>query len=85
MERVSKLGQANPTKFTGFFIIAEKDPIDESLSNILHDELNLGVFDIPPEYLSLAKISTKCDHLVSHSSSFLKNEVMVGENSIQNE
>jgi hypothetical protein len=51
--------------------------MDDSQSNIPDDELKLGSFEIPAEFMSLVKISQKCDHLVSHSSSFLKNDVMV--------
>jgi hypothetical protein len=77
LEKFDRLPNSHAPKFTGFFIIVERDPLDPSQEKLNPENYQLGEFDIPEEYESLVRRSTKCDHAVVHSSSFSKDKVMV--------
>lgn len=75
LESVSRFGVPSTNKFTGFYITIEKDPIDGKPPTLLGD------FEIAEESRHMAKISSKCDHLVAHSSSFAKSHILVSSGS----
>lgn len=64
-----------PHKFTGFFITVEKDHTDARQAGLKGDDDSVGMFQITSSAIS--KFSEKCADIVTHTSSFPKNEVLV--------
>lgn len=75
LEGISRFGQITPHKFTGFFVTVEKDNSDARHSGTRVDDDSVGTFHISASATS--KFSEKCQNLVTHTSSFPKNEVLV--------
>lgn len=73
LEGIQRFSQLTPHKFSGFFITVEKDYSDVRTASIEDDKV--GRFQITSTAMS--KFSEKCQNLVTHTSSFPKNEVSV--------
>lgn len=74
LEGITRFAQVTPHKFTGFFITVEMDSFDPRPLAARHDD-DVGRFHIASSATS--KFSEKCQNLVTHTSSFPKNEVLV--------
>lgn len=74
LEGITRFGQVTPHKFTGFFITVEKVAFDPRPLTSRSDD-GVGRFQIASNAVS--KFSEKCQNLVTHTSSFPKNEVLV--------
>lgn len=77
LEGIHRFGQITPHKFTGFYLTVEKDSFDPRPMGARSDD-EVGRFHITSSAVS--KFSEKCQNLVTHTSSFPKNEVLVKEN-----
>lgn len=75
LEGISRFGQIAPHKFTGFYITVERDKSDNRHTGTRVDDNSVGTFHISES--ATAKFSEKCQNLVTHTSSFPKNEVLV--------
>lgn len=75
LEGISRFAQVTPHKFTGFFITVEKDHSEARQAGLKGDEDTVGRFHITSSATS--KFSEKCQDLVTHTSSFPKNEILV--------
>lgn len=73
LEGISRFAQSTPPKFVGFFLTVEKDFSDVRQTGN-YDE-KVGRFHISAS--AMTKFSEKCQNLVTHTSSFPKNEIMV--------
>lgn len=75
LEGISRFAQITPHKFTGFFITVERDNTELRHMGSRADDDSVGRFQVTASATS--KFSEKCQNLVTHTSSFPKNDVSV--------
>lgn len=77
LEGITRFAQTTPHKFTGFFITVERDFSDVRHTGVRALDDSVGRFQL--ETSATSKFSEKCQNLVTHTSSFPKNEILVGK------